>query len=208
LLVDRGVRHLDLVLLTHAHPDHCGGLPAVLSRLDVDELWLSPRRFRGDCAQRMLDAASATRTPIHLVRDGDSRTLAAMRIRALVAGRTLRRSPENNSSVVARVQLGRLRVLLTGDIEKEAEWELEGRDIRADVLKVAHHGSRSSSTAAFLEAVAPRIALISCGRRNFFGHPHPEVLRSLAARRVRLFRTDRDGTVVLQAESVRVDTSR
>jgi competence protein ComEC len=208
LLVDRGVRHLDLVLLTHAHPDHCGGLPAVLSRLDVDELWLSPRRFRGDCAQRMLDAASASRTPIHLVRDGDSRTLAAMRIRVIVAGRTLRRSPENNSSVVARVQLGRLRVLLTGDIEKEAEWELDGRDIRADVLKVAHHGSRSSSTAAFLNAVTPRIALISCGRRNFFGHPHPEVLRSLAARRVRLFRTDRDGTVVLRAESVRVDTSR
>ncbi|MCU1349587.1 MAG: putative Metallo-beta-lactamase superfamily, partial [Acidobacteria bacterium] len=127
LLVDRGVRHLDLVLLTHAHPDHCGGLPAVLTRLGVVELWLSPRRFRGDCAQRMLDAASTARTPIHLVRDGDTRTVAAMRICAVVAGRTSRHSPENNSSVVARVQLGRMRLLLTGDVEREAESGLADR---------------------------------------------------------------------------------
>src|SRR5207253_7580934 len=154
----------------------------------VGELWLSPRRFRGDCAQRMLDAAAEARTPIHLVRDGDTRTLAAMRIRTLLADRTMRRAAENNSSVVTRVQLERTRVLLTGDIEREAEWELADRDVRADVLKVAHHGSRSSSTAAFLAAVAPRIALISCGRRNFFGHPHAEVLRTLAARRIHVFR--------------------
>lgn len=206
-LVDRGVRHLDVVVLTHAHPDHCGGLPVVLTRLAVGELWLSPRRFLGDCAQRVLAAASEAGTPIHLVRDGDARTLAAMRLRAVVADRTMRRSPENNSSVVLRVQLGRTRLLLTGDIEREAEWELADRDLRADVLKVAHHGSRTSSTPAFLDAVKPRIAVISCGRRNPFGHPHAEVLRELHGRKVRIYRTDRDRTIVLRGESRRVDTS-
>ncbi|HEX7808530.1 MAG TPA: MBL fold metallo-hydrolase, partial [Thermoanaerobaculia bacterium] len=85
--------------------------------------------------------------------------------------------------------------LLTGDIEKEAELTLADRDLHADVLKVAHHGSRTSSSASFLALVQPRIAVISCGRRNLFGHPHPAVLDALAERGVRVWRTDRDGSV-------------
>jgi len=89
-------------------------------------------------------------------------------------------------------------VLLTGDIEREAELDFADRDLRADVLKVAHHGSKSSTAPSFLEAVAPRIAVISCGRRNLFGHPHPSVLQTLADARVRTWRTDRDGTIDLE----------
>ena len=203
-LLDRGVRALDAVVLTHVHPDHCGGLPDVLTHIRVRELWISPRRFRGDCAQRLLDAASARLIPIHLVRDGEER----MGIRAFLADRTFRRAAENNSSVVLRAQLGRRSVLLTGDIEHESEAELADRVGRADVLKVAHHGSRSSSTGPFLDAVSPKIALISCGQRNLFGHPHGEVLRALQERGVRVFRTDVNGSIDVEFDGGHVFVHR
>jgi competence protein ComEC len=195
MLVDRGVRHIDAAVLTHVHPDHCGGLPAVLENLDVGSVWISPRRFRGDCAQRVLDACSRRAIPIHLVRDGDVRNIGGMSLRTFVAGHTFKHSPENNSSIVLRVVIGRWTALLTGDIERDAEESLTSQDIRADVLKVGHHGSKTSSTPLLLDAVHPRIALISCGLHNLFGHPHPSVLESLRSRGIHPWRTDRNGTI-------------
>ena len=194
LLAERGVHHVDVVLLTHAHPDHCEGLPHVVEELGAREVWISPRRFRGDCAARLLAACIATHTPIHLLRDGEQHIVAGMRIEVALAEQTFRHSAENNSSVVLRIDAGR-RFLLTGDIEKEAELALDDRDFRADVLKVGHHGSRSSTSARFLEAVSPRIAVISCGRHNLFGHPHPSVLEALGEHRVRTWRTDLNGSI-------------
>jgi competence protein ComEC len=190
LLADRGVHRIDVVVLSHVHPDHCGGLPAVVTRMNVGEVWISPRRFQGDCAQQLLEACRSALVPIHLVRDGD----AKFGLNAFVADHTFRRASENNASVV--LQIG--GVVLTGDIEREAEAEIAPRLRRADILKIAHHGSRSSTTAPLLDAVRPRLALISCGRHNAFGHPHPSVLEALHARGIRVWRTDRDGSVEIE----------
>ncbi|HUP61742.1 MAG TPA: DNA internalization-related competence protein ComEC/Rec2 [Thermoanaerobaculia bacterium] len=200
LLLDRGVRRLDAAVLTHAHPDHCEGLVAVVEHLDVGSVWISPRRFRGECAERLLDAVRATQTPIHLIRDRDTIALDDISLTAHVSSFTFRRAPENNASVVLRLETGTRRMLLTGDVEAEAELDLADRDLRADVLKVAHHGSRTSTADSFLERVTPRLAIISCGRRNLFGHPHGSVLDALRERGIRVWRTDRDGTIDVDVE--------
>ena len=192
LLADRGIRALDAVVLSHAHPDHCEGLARVLASFEVRSIWISPKRFRGECAAQVLESA---RAPIHLVRDGDTLALGDLRLTAHVADSRFRRAPENNASIVLHVGAAKRSFLLTGDIEKEAELWFADRSLKADVLKVAHHGSRSSSSPAFLDNVAPRLAVISCGRHNLFGHPHAPVIEALDERRIRTWRTDLHGSI-------------
>lgn len=204
LLADRGIRRIDHVVLTHAHPDHCGALPQLVEQFDVGRVWITPRKFVGDCAERLREACTRSHTPIHFVRDGTMLTLGAFRITTHLADTTFRRAPENNASVVLRADVGGRRFLLTGDIEKEAELVFADRDFRADVLKIAHHGSGGSTSDSMLDTIAPRIAVISCGRRNLFGHPHPSVLERLADRNIRTWRTDRDGTVSVEVREGRL----
>jgi competence protein ComEC len=195
LLADRGIRRIDTVVLTHAHPDHCASLPAVIENFGVQRVLVTSRRFRGDCATRLLAACSRSATPIRSVRDGDRLRLGAFSFDVHLADRTFRRAPENNASVILHATVDGRRFLFTGDSEKETELTLADRDLRSDLLKVAHHGSRGSTSRTLLDQVAPRLAVISCGRHNLFGHPHPAVLDALRQRAVRIWRTDRDGSV-------------
>ena len=112
----------------------------------------------------------------------------------------------NNESLAFRIGYGAHHFLLTGDMERPMEARLlaGGRDLQADVLKVGHHGSHTSSTAAFLASVSPSIAVISDGFENSFGHPHPDVLARLADRHSAILRTDRDGLVTIRSDGRRI----
>ena len=120
--------------------------------------------------------------------------------------------PKNNDSLVLRVRYGRHAFLLSGDVERQVEWRmLEANELaHTDVLKVAHHGSKTSSTAEFLDAVSPAYAVISAGFENSYGHPNRDVLDRLEQHRAAIFRTDQDGLVTIRSDGRRltVETNR
>jgi competence protein ComEC len=204
LLAGAGIRRIDTVALTHAHPDHCASLPAVIESFGVRRVLVTARKFHGDCANRILAACSRSSTPIHLVRDGELFRLGDFTLTTHLAERTFRRAPENNASLIFHAKAQGRTFLLTGDAEKEAEFTLADRDLRSDVLKVAHHGSRSSTSNTLLEQVAPRLAVISCGKHNLFGHPHAEVIDALDSRGIRTWRTDRHGSIDVEVRAGRL----
>jgi len=191
---------LDAVVLTHPHPDHARGLLAALTLLPVGEVIVPSAAPRNEFLDEFVAAARRRRLPLRRVAAGDRLSAGGFAFEVLhPAGRVYLRSPENNGSLVLRSEIAGRTVLLAGDVEGWAERDLlEGASaLKADVLKVPHHGSATSTSDRFLSAVAPRLALVGVGRRNRFGHPSAAVLSRLAAARVRTFRTDRDGDVAL-----------
>jgi competence protein ComEC len=195
---------VDVVVLSHPHPDHFGGLSAALERVEVGELWDSGQGEREGAGPELAALFAKLRArgtrilrPRELCESPRRFGQATVRVLGpcpdIVPGRHA-----NDNSVVLALELGQRRALLLGDAERKQEQELverQGSSLRADFLKVGHHGSRTSSTAPLLAAVRPTHAGISCGVRNRFGHPHVETQRALAALAIHMLRTDRHGAV-------------
>jgi competence protein ComEC len=198
-----GVRRLETVVVTHAHPDHAGGLAAVLRAFPARDAWegKAPARDAGYEAQRRALVASGAR------RRAVSRGVAAEwdGVRVEVLGPRGGSPPwrtRNDDSVVLRLSLGEVALLLTGDVEQAGEGGMGA--VRADAVKVAHHGSRSSSAPAFVASTGARAVVISAGARNPFGHPHPEVLERWRRSGALVLRTDRDGAVTFSTDGRRL----
>ena len=196
---------LHAFVLSHPHSDHVGGAASTLAALRAREYWDGAYVTGNQDYRTSLVEAARRRVAWHRVHPGDSVALDGVHIRFLApdSAWAARLTDPNAASAVALVQYGRVRFLMTGDAEAgEEDWILarDGAELRADVLKVGHHGSATSSTPEFLDAVQPRLALISVGADNTYGHPSPAVVRSLVARGVQVLRTDHVGTVVVRTD--------
>ena len=190
-LESQNVRKLSLVVGTHPHEDHIGGLAAVLDHFPAENLWFSAQPNTNKTITKFLDAAERQDLDIVEGKPGMQFALGRATITVLGPVRT-DYDDANNLSLVLMVQFGSTRFLLTGDMERTAENDLieSGADLRADVLKVGHHGSSSSTGYRFLREVMPTYGIISCGQDNEYGHPHEESLSRLEDAEVVVFRTD------------------
>jgi competence protein ComEC len=202
----RGIARLDVVALSHPHPDHMGGLARLVERFAIGALWTSGDDGRNPEYGRLLAAARARRVPVPVPAAARLGPLLVEPLGPFVAaadGDRVGPPPGlsvNDASLVLRVSFGGRAVLLPGDLEADGEGELVGRRalgqaVAADILKVPHHGSRTSSTPELVEAVAPDLAVISLGWRNRFRFPAPEVVARYEAAGARVLRTDRDGAI-------------
>jgi competence protein ComEC len=191
----RGIRHLDVVALSHAHSDHMGGLPAILRNFHPDELWVGNNpRFAAYNA--LLDEAASLHVRVRSFRAGDALTLGDTQIHVLAPFRDYQPGPEptNNDSLVLRVAYGATSVMLEGDAEAPIEQAMLAEPgLQSTLLKVGHHGSITSTRPEFLARVAPQWAVISCGLHNRYGHPRKEVLKALQDAHVRTYQTYANG---------------
>ncbi len=200
-LLDNGVSKLDLVILSHGHDDHVKGVIPVFDYFTVDNIVIPDTVIE----ERLIDVqkiAENKKIPIEGCEKGDVITLDSKTYIEVLhpkEGAYIVESSQNNNSLVLRLCYGDVKILFTGDIEKEAEALLvkDMADLDADVLKTAHHGSSTSSTEEFIDRVMPAVAVISVGNNNF-GHPSDAVLELFESKNVEVLRTDRCGAVVLK----------
>lgn len=199
-LIALGVEHLDLVVATHADMDHRGGLPAVLNTLSCDRLWLPPGGRRDPAFRALLRTARTRGVQVEEPTAGDVwRDGLGDRVTVLWPAAGFSPPDRNAGSLVLRLDVGGRRILLPGDLPQAQEASIlaGGADVRADVLLLGHHGSRTSTSGAWLRAVAPRIAVVSAPRRSRFGFPHEEVREAVARHGAALHWTGRDGAVLI-----------
>lgn len=203
-LWSRGFAHLDAVVLTHPHSDHMEGLRAVVRNFHPDELWIGEVN---ETAASLLATAVRAGTRVRALHGGDALIIGGATVRVLTPQSSGDDIP-NDRSLVLRIDYGRNTALLLGDAERALEQEVAINVGAVDVLKVAHHGSATSSTPELLAATRPKFAVISVGAQNTYGHPRAEVLMRLHDAHAQVFRTDADGATsfYLDGNVVRVET--
>jgi len=209
-LKNHGIVQLDYIVCTHPHEDHAGGLAGALNYAKAGVALCPVTQYDSRAFNSFIKYLNEQDVPITLPSPGDTFKLGAADVTVIAP---LRQAEEiNNTSIVLKIVYGKTGFLFTGDCEQEEEADIleAGHNISATVLKVAHHGSASSTTQPFLQAVMPQYAVISCGRDNPYGHPHEETVSALKDANVIVYRTDTQGTItcVSDGKTVSFTTER
>lgn len=213
LLRERRRSRIDRLIITHGHPDHYGALPQLFDEIEVGELWVNGQLLAEEQDGTMATLLALARNRGTKVRFTDNICRQPSEIGGVhlaVLWPCPRYDPEldlNDNSIVLRLSLGAHSFLFTGDVEAEAEWRLlhEGRLSQTDVLKVAHHGSKTSTTEELVDVVRPTLAVASMGAHNFYGHPSLLVIERLRNAGVHVFRTDLHGGVTVETDGTTLE---
>lgn len=194
----QGINKIDIIIATHPHSDHIGGLPAVIKNFEIGKIYAPKVTHTTKTYENFLNAVKDKGLKIIAAKAGMDLDLGEGITAKMLAPNSEEYNNLNNYSVVVKVTYKNNSFLFTGDAEEESEQEMlaKGYDLKADVLKVGHHGSNTSTTPAFLKAVNPKYAVISVGKNNTYGHPHKEVMERLKSLNITVYRTDECGTVV------------
>lgn len=202
-LSNHGVTHLSAVVGTHPHEDHIGGLDRVIDHFEVEKVYMPKVLHNTKTFEDVLDAVDRKGLKISTARAGVSLELQGVEADFL-APVSEKYKELNDYSAVLRLQFGSQVFLFMGDAEELSEDEILAAypktKIQANVLKVGHHGSKTSTGDAWLKAVDPQYAVILCGKDNSYGHPHQEIMRKLEEKEIKIYRTDEEGTIVFKSD--------
>jgi len=202
-------RKIDLIILSHPHDDHFGGLSAVAERYKVGAVILTDYTYRSSAYTEFFEILKSKNIPIIYAKKEDL-VIDDIYFNFLFPYESLAHKKienANNASIVVRVSYGEIDALFSGDAELELENQLLAtvkNELDSEILKLGHHGSDTSSSEEFLEAVSPELAIASAGVDNSYGHPSPRILKRLERRAIKSYRTDLDGTIRLKTDGEKV----
>ena len=212
-LAKAGVKKIDKVILTHPHADHIGGMEVLLDgSYEIGSIYDNGMPSTSKLYLSYMKKAKARGIPHHALKAGDVLDFGGgAQFKVLSPEESLVQKGQqkgykhdpNNESVVGRLTFGQFAMLFTGDAEKEAEASIAARygsELKSQVLKAPHHGSKTSSSAAYLRLVQPETCVISCGAGNDYGHPHKETLKKYAAIHAKTYETDKNGTITITSD--------
>lgn len=202
----RGFKKIDYVVATHPHSDHIGGMKYIAENFEIGEVYLTEAVTTTKIFIEFLETIKEKGITVNKAKKGQKFSQGDVLVEFLGPVSDTYEDL-NNWSAVVKVTYKDTAFLFTGDVERLAEYELinSGQSLKADVLKVAHHGSDSSSSGKFLKAVNPSVCVISCGKNNDYGHPHKETLDRLKSVGTEIYRTDLNQTVVITSDGVEVN---
>ncbi len=196
----KGIRTIDVLILTHSDFDHTDGARFLIDHFDVKEMWIS--QWRGGIHyEHILELSEIKNIPVYLIsKETGIKIFKGVEFQFLNPKNVFEKATDNHQSIVFKCRYKNFSVLFTADIEKDVEEEISYFPLQSTVLKVPHHGSKTSSSLSFLRSVKPKFAVISSGYANRFGHPHDEVLRRYRELGIPLFRTDQEGTLEIRTD--------